>query len=145
MSYSSIICILLFFFFFCWNSHLYVSVHPQLVIEVFYGFLMFLQEIGLKGKKGKLNNYSSHFWLCALPLTVLSGIYEYCIPVLYWKFIYLYGGYILFHGGNFRDRCYFIECICTMCNLMHMSVVNGIGMCGSALYNPSRTMERSSS
>jgi len=24
------------FFFFCWNSHLYVSVHPPLVIEVFY-------------------------------------------------------------------------------------------------------------
>ena len=92
MSYSSITCILLFFFFFCWNSHLYVSVHPQLVIEVFYGFLMFLQEIGLKGKKGKLNNYSSHFWLCALPLTILSGIYEYCIPVLYWKFLHLYGG-----------------------------------------------------
>ena len=72
-----------YFFFFYWNSHLYVSVHPQLVIEVFYGFLTYLQEIGLKGKKGKLNNYSSHFWLCALPLTALSGIYEYCIPVLY--------------------------------------------------------------
>ena len=79
-------------FFFCWNSHLYVSVHPQLVIERFYGFLTYLQEIGLKGKKGKLNNYSSHFWPCALPLTALSGIYEYCIPVLYWKFLYLYGG-----------------------------------------------------
>jgi hypothetical protein len=32
-------------FFFCWNSH------PQLVIKVFYGFLPYLQEIGLKGKK----------------------------------------------------------------------------------------------
>jgi hypothetical protein len=51
-------------------------VHPPLVIEVFYGFLTYLQEIGLKGKKGKLNNYSSHFWPCALPLTDLSGIYE---------------------------------------------------------------------
>jgi hypothetical protein len=65
------------------HSRLYVSVHPQLVIERFYGFLTYLQEIGLKGKKGKLNNYSSHFWPCALPLTALSGIYEYCIPVLY--------------------------------------------------------------
>jgi hypothetical protein len=50
----------------------------------------YLQEIGLKGKKGKLNNYSSHFWLCALPLTALSGIYEYCIPILYCTFLYLY-------------------------------------------------------
>jgi hypothetical protein len=81
-----------FFFFFGWNAHLYVSVHPQLVIQVFYCFSTYLQEIGLKGKKGKLNNYSSHFWLCASPLTALSGIYEYCIPVLYCTFLYLYGG-----------------------------------------------------
>jgi hypothetical protein len=145
LPYGPVLKLPFFFFFFCWYSHLYVSVHPQLVIAVFYGFLTYLQEIGFKGKKGKLNNYSSHFWLCALPLIALSGIYEYCIPVLYWKFLYLSEGYILFHGGDFRDRCYFIEYICTMCNLMHMSVVNCIGMCGSALHNPSRTMERSSS
>ena len=80
----------IFFFFFCWNSDLYVSVHPQLVIKVFYCFLTYLQEIGLKGKKRKIKQLL--FWLCASPLTALSGIYEYCMPVLNWKCLYLYGG-----------------------------------------------------
>ena len=58
-------------FFFCWSS-----VHSQLVIEVFYGFLTYLQEIGLKGKKkkGKLNIFS-WTWVGPFVLPLVSLLF----------------------------------------------------------------------
>jgi hypothetical protein len=54
---------------------------------------------------------------------------------------------ILFHGDNFRDHRYRNLLIYrvyrfNVLSLIHMSVFNGIGMCGSALHNISKIMER---